>query len=272
METKVIAFANNKGGSGKSTSCSSIAAALSKMGKRVLCIDGDMQLNLTLSFFNEEKAFEFAKSEYNTHTLLVKGVPAKDCVRHTDYENLDLLPSSTLLSGVEYELFTKWQRETVFRRALQPLKDEGVYDFILVDAPPNLGCLVMNILAASDYLVVPLEASPWGLFGLANMFDFVSTVREINPALALLGVLVTKVDTRKNYYKQTIESLSALEGVPVFREVIRLDSSVEWAQDNAKPVVFYRPSSRASKEFESVAGEICTRVFGGEEEKSGMPV
>ena len=267
METKIIAFANNKGGSGKSTSCSSIAAALSKMGKRVLCIDGDMQLNLTLSFFNEEQAFDFAKSDCNTYTLLTKGVPAKECVRHTEYENIDVLPSSTLMSGVEYELFTKWQRETVLRRALASLKEEGIYDLILVDAPPNLGCLVMNILVAADYLIVPLEASPWGLFGLANMFDFVSTVRELNPALALLGVLVTKVDVRKNYYKQTVESLSALENVPVFSEVIRLDSAVEWAQDNSRPVVFYRPSSRASKEFESVAGEICEKIFGEKEER-----
>ena len=262
METKIIAFANNKGGSGKSTSCSSIAAALAKKGKRVLCIDGDMQLNLTLSFFDEEQAFAFAKSEHNTYTLLTKGAAVKDCVRHTAYENIDVLPSSTLMSGVEYELFSKWQRETVFRRALQPLKEEGIYDLILVDAPPTLGCLVMNILVAADYLIVPLEASPWGLFGLANMFDFIGTVREINPALTLLGVLVTKVDTRKNYYKQTVESLAALENVPVFEEVIRLDSAVEWAQDASKPVVFFRPSSRASKEFESVAGEICRRLFG----------
>ena len=261
MDTKIISFANNKGGSGKSTSCSSIAAALSKQGKRVLCIDGDMQLNLTLSFFDEEKAFEFSKSEFNTYTLLTKGASVFDCVRKTDYENVDILPSSTLMSGVEYELFSKWQRETILKRALKPLKDEGKYDVILIDAPPNLGCLVMNILVASDYLIVPLEASPWGLFGLANMFDFIDSVREINGALSLLGVLVTKVDTRKNYYKQTIESLSALENVHVFQEVIRLDSSVEWAQDNSKPVVFYRPSSRASKEFESVASEICGMIF-----------
>ncbi len=256
MNTEVIAFANNKGGSGKSTSCSSVAAALAKQGKRVLCVDGDMQLNLTLSFFDEEQAFAFAKSEHNTYTLLVKDAPARACIRKTPYENIHLLPSSTLMSGVEYELFTKWQRETILRRALEEVRTSGDYDYILIDAPPNLGCLVMNILACADHLIVPLEASPWGLFGLANMFDFVESVRSINASLSLLGVLVTKVDTRKNYYKQTIEDLGRLEGVHVFGEVIRLDSSIEWAQDNSKPVVFYRPSSRASKEFATVAAEI----------------
>lgn len=256
--SKIIAFANNKGGSGKSTACSSVAAALGKEGKRVLCVDGDMQLNLTLSFFDEEKAFEFAKSDFNTYTLLTRDAKARDCIRSTPYENIDLLPSSTLMSGVEYELFTKWQRETIMKRALEQVKASGDYDYILLDAPPNLGCLVMNILACADYLIVPLEASPWGLFGLANMFDFVESVRSINRELKLLGVLVTKVDTRKNYYKQTIESLSSLEGVHVFGEVIKLDSSIEWAQDNSKPVVFYKPSSRASKEFAAVAQEIIS--------------
>lgn len=256
MKTNVIAFANNKGGSGKSTSCSCIAAALSKKGKRVLCIDGDMQLNLTLSFFDEEKAFEFAKSEFNTYTLLIKDAPARSCIRKTAYDNIDVLPSSTLMSGVEYEMFAKWQRETIMRRALNEVKESGDYDYILLDAPPTLGCLVMNMLTCADNVIIPLEASPWGLFGLANMFDFIESVKGINADLKVLGVLVTKVDTRKNYFKQTIEELGNLNNVRVFGEVIRLDSSVEWAQDNSKPVVFYKPSSRAAKEFEAVAQEI----------------
>ena len=260
MNTKVIAFANNKGGSGKSTSCSCIAAALGKSGKRVLCVDGDMQLNLTLSFFDEEKAFEFAKSDFNTYTLLTRGADAKKCIRRTEYENIDLIPSSTLMSGAEYELFAKWQRETILRRALEPIVKSGEYDYIFMDAPPTLGCLVMNMLACADYLIIPLEASPWGLFGLANMFDFVQSVKGINPPLEVLGVLVTKVDTRKNYFKQTLQDLAALENVHVFSEVIRLDSAVEWSQDNSKPVVFYKPSSRASKEYTAVAEEITELI------------
>lgn len=256
MNTVVLAFANNKGGSGKSTSCSCIAAALGKSGKRVLCIDGDMQLNLTLSFFNEEKAFEFVRSELNTYTMLTRDANARDCIRKTDFENIDLLPSSTLMSGVEYELFAKWQRETILKRAVSEIKESGEYDYILLDAPPTLGCLVMNMLVCADKVIIPLEASPWGLFGLANMFDFINNVKSINPVLEVLGVLVTKVDTRKNYFKQTLEELKNLGNVRVFGEVIRMDSSIEWAQDNSQPVVFYKPSSRASKEFTAVAEEI----------------
>lgn len=256
MKTHAIVFANNKGGSGKSTSCSCIAAALAKAGKRVLAVDGDMQLNLTLSFFDEEQAFAFAKSEYNTYTLLTRNVSARDCIRKTAYENIDVLPSSTLLSGVEYELFAKWQRETILSRALQEVKESGEYDYILLDAPPTLGCLVMNMAVCADHVIIPLEASPWGLFGLANMFDFIESVKSIHTALDVLGVLITKVDTRKNYFKQTLEELSALPNVHTFREVIRMDSSVEWAQDASKPVVFYKPSSRSAKEYGAVAQEI----------------
>ena len=81
---------------------------------------------------------------------------------------------------MEYELFTKWQRELILRKCLQPVKDSGRYDFILLDAPPTLGGWVMNLLCASDHLLIPVEASPWGLFGLANMFEFFETVRPVS--------------------------------------------------------------------------------------------
>lgn len=248
----IICFANNKGGSGKSTGCSNVACALAKKGKRVLCVDGDMQLNLTLAFFDENAAIEYAQSGFNTYTMLTKDVSAADCVRKTQFD-VDVIPSSTLMSGVEYELFTKWQRETILRRALDKIKDD--YDYILLDAPPTLGCLVMNLLSAADGVVIPLEASPWGLFGLANMFDFVQSVRGINEQLRLLGVLITKVDTRKNYYKQTVQQLSETN-IPVFDTVIRLDSAVEWSQDRSAPVVAFRPSSRSAKEYTLLADEI----------------
>ena len=179
---------------------------------------------------------------------------------HTDYENLDLIPSSTLMSSIEYELFTKWQREFILKKCLQNIKDSGVYDYILVDAPPTLGGWVMNILCASDQVVVPVEASPWGMFGLANMFDFLNEVKQIAPELKVAGIAVTKVDTRKNYFKQTMETLHELEEIYVFDSFIRVDSSVEWAQDNSAPVVEYKKSSRSAKEYTALAEEVMRRV------------
>ena len=258
--TVTICFANNKGGSGKSTSCSNVGAALAGMGKKVLLVDGDMQLNLSLSFFDEEEVLKMAAGEKNLYYAIGLQSDLSDFIVHTKYENLDLVPSSTLMSSVEYELFTKWQREFILRKCLQKIKDSGMYDYILIDAPPTLGGWVMNILCASDYVLVPVEASPWGMFGLANMFDFLNEVREIAPVLQVLGIVVTKADARKNYFKQTMETLKEMEGIYLFESFIRVDSSIEWSQDSSEPVVEFKKSSRSAKEYIALAEEVMNRV------------
>ena len=148
--TKTICFANNKGGSGKSTTCANVGYALSTLGKKVLLIDGDMQMNLTLSYFNDEASLDFAKGDYNLYRGVVAQKDLTDYVTPTEYKNLDLIPSSTLMSSIEFELFTKWQREFILRQGLEKIKESGKYDYILIDAPPTLGCWAMNIMCASD--------------------------------------------------------------------------------------------------------------------------
>lgn len=259
-KTITICFTNNKGGSGKSTTCSNIGAAMAREGKKVLMIDGDMQLNLSLSFFSEDWVLDQAAGEKNLYHAIRNQQDLTDFIVHTPYENLDLIPSSTLMSSIEYELFTKWQREFILKKCIQKIKDSGVYDYILIDAPPTLGGWVMNILCASDQVVIPVEASPWGMFGLANMFDFLNEVKQIAPDLQVAGIAVTKVDTRKNYFKQTMETLHELEEIYVFDSFIRVDSSVEWAQDNSAPVVEYKKSSRSAKEYAELAEEVMKRV------------
>ena len=259
-KTVTICFTNNKGGSGKSTTCSNLGAAMARAGKKVLLVDGDMQLNLSLAFFSEEWVLEHAQGENNLYYAIGKQADLTDYIVHTPYENLDLVPSSTLMSSIEYELFTKWQREFILRKCLQRIKDSEVYDYILIDAPPTLGGWVMNILCASDKVIIPVEASPWGMFGLANMFEFLNEVKQISPELEVAGIAVTKVDTRKNYFKQTMETLHQLESIYVFEHVIRVDSSVEWSQDNSVPVVEYKKSSRSAKEYMELAEEVMNRV------------
>lgn len=259
-KVKTIAFANNKGGSGKTTTCANVGYSLSTLGKRVLLVDGDMQMNLSLSFFSEDEVLEFAAGEKNLYTAVKKEESLTDYVVHTRYENLDLIPSSTLMSGIEYELFTKWQRELILSRSLADLKESGGYDYILIDAPPTLDGWVMNILCASDYVILPVEASPWGLFGVANMFEFLDNVKKIAPGLTLLGVVITKMDARKNYGRQTLEALHEFEEVTVFDTVIRVDSEIEWAQDNSEPVMVHKKSSRSAGEYMELAKEVEENV------------
>ena len=262
---KTIAFANNKGGSGKTTTCANVGYSLWALGKKVLLIDGDMQMNLSPSFFSEEEVLGFASGDRNLYLAMKKEEDLWDYVVRTPYDNLDLIPSSTLMSGIEYDLFTKWQRELILSRSLERLQREGGYDYILIDAPPTLGGWVMNILCASDYVMLPVEASPWGLFGVANMFEFLEHVKKLAPGLNLLGVVITKMDARKNYGRQTLEALHEFKEVNVFRTVIRVDSEIEWAQDNSKPVMAYRKSARSAGEYLELAKEIEEYVSGSKQ-------
>ena len=259
-KTVTICFTNNKGGRGKSTTCSNVGAAMARAGKKVLLVDGDMQLNLSLSFFSEEKVLEMAAGEMNLYHAIGGQKDLTDYIVHTPYEGLDLIPSSTQMSSIEYELFTKWQREFILKKCLQKIKAAGTYDYILIDAPPTLGGWVMNILCASDRVLVPVEASPWGMFGLANMFDFLDEVKEIAPELQVLGIVITKADTRKAYFKQTLETLKDMDGIRLLDSVIRVDSSIEWAQDASAPVVEFKKSSRSAKEYTELAEEVMDRV------------
>lgn len=259
-KTVTICFANNKGGSGKSTTCCNVGYEMSKLGYKVLLIDGDMQMNLSLSLFSEDDVLKSAQIGNNIYTAVTKQKPIDDYIISTKYDGLDMVLSSSLMSNIEYDLFTKWQRELILSRCLESVKQSGKYDFILMDAPPTLGGWVMNMLCASDYLIIPVEASPWGLFGLANMFEFLGSVKQINPDLSLLGVTVTKVDSRKNYFKQTIETLQNTEGVHLFQNYIRTDSSIEWAQDASLPVAVYKPSARSAKEYTALTKEVVSLV------------
>ena len=255
-KTQVIAFANNKGGSGKTTTCSNIGCALSMMGKKVLLIDGDMQINLTLSFFDEEKSLEYASNGKNVYTAIKEEKDLSEFVVPTEYEGLDIVPSTSLMSAIEFDLFPKWQREFILKKCLEPIKARGYYDYILIDSPPTLGGWVMNVMCASDYVIIPVEASPWGLFGLANMFDFINKVKEISPRLEIMGIMVTKADERKNYFKETLKTLKEAEDVRVFNGYVKVDSAIEWSQDNSKPVVAYKKYSRSALEYKSLAKEI----------------
>lgn len=257
-KTKVICFANNKGGSGKSTTCSNVGYGMTMLGKKVLLIDGDMQLNLSLSLFDEDRVLALAQSDRNLYEGIRRQEDLTEYIIHSEYENLDLIPSSTLMSSIEYELFTKWQREYILKKCLSNIIESGAYDYILIDAPPTLGGWVMNILCASDEIIIPVESSPWGLFGLGNMFEFLEQVKQIAPELQIGGVVITKVDTRKSYFKQTIDMLRELEGIHVFDTYIRVDSGIEWSQDNHTPIMAYKRSSRSAKEYLALTEEIAT--------------
>ena len=198
----------------------------------------------------------FAENGKNIYEAIKNERDLSAYVLETGYEGLDMVPSTSLMSSIEFDLFTKWQREWILKKCLAPVLARGYYDYVLIDAPPTLGGWVMNIMCASDHILIPVEASPWGLFGLANLFDFFGKVKELSPALDVLGIAVTKADERKKYFKQTLETLKEMEGVRLFETYVRVDSAIEWSQDNSKPVVAYKKTSRSAIEYTELAKEI----------------
>ena len=255
---KVIAICNQKGGVSKTTTTVNLGVGLVREGKKVLVIDADPQGNLSQSLGIENPdELEIALPSIMEQIIMDKDVDVTKGIIHHE-EGVDLMPCNIDLSGVDVSLVNAMSREFVLKTYVESMRD--FYDYILIDAPPTLGGWVMNILCASDYVLVPVEASPWGMFGLANMFDFLNEVREIAPDLKVLGIVVTKADARKNYFKQTMETLKEMEGIYLFESFIRVDSSIEWSQDSSEPVVEFKKSSRSAKEYIALAEEVMNRV------------
>ena len=160
------------------------------------------------------------------------------------------------MSSIEYELYPKKNRNKILSKCLKSIIKSEKYDYILIDSPPTLGGWGANILFASDFVLVPVEASPWGLFGLANMFDFCNAQIEDGARVRVLGIAVTKADVRKNYFKQTMDTLRESGVAYVFNNFIKLDSAIEWSQDNSIPVVEYKKYSRSALEYKKLTKEI----------------
>ena len=248
---RIIAVANQKGGVGKTTTSTNLSACLAELNKRVLLIDIDPQGNATSGVGVDKNQLD------NTvYEMIIGECEMEDCLLENVIDNLDLLPSNVNLAGAEIDLIGVEAREFILKNCLKNIKAVGEYDYILIDAPPTLGGWVMNILCASDYVIMPVEASPWGLFGIANMFEFLEDVHRINENLELLGIAITKVDSRKSYYKQTCETLRLAENVHVFENIIRIDSEVEWSQDDSKPILVHKSKARSASEYMELAKEI----------------
>lgn len=256
MTTRTICFCNNKGGSGKTTTCGNLGYGLAKLGKKVLLIDGDMQLNLTLSFFGEEEVLNFSEGNKNLYSCIMEHKDLTKGIVPTPFQGIDILPSSMKMSNMEKDISAIHNGDSLLPKLMEKILDKKYYDYILIDSPPTLGTWVMNLVRSSDRLIIPVEASPWGLFGLANMLEFLTVAKKSKASLELMGILITKVDDRKKYLKSVMDTLDEYGNVPVFSSKIHIDSTVEWAQDESRPVCEFKASSRSAKEYYELAKEV----------------
>src|SRR5438477_4565444 len=184
-----FAIANQKGGVGKTTTAVNLAAALARLGRRVLLADLDPQANATTGVGLEHRTLELT-----VYDCLIGGLEPRSVVRRTDYENLDILPATIDLAGAELELVSALARETKLRSVLDQLPD---YDVIFIDCPPSLGLLTVNAMTAADRVLVPIQCEYYALEGLGQLLRNVELVRSgLNPRLEIGGTVLSMDDAR----------------------------------------------------------------------------
>jgi chromosome partitioning protein len=252
-----IAVANEKGGVGKTATIINLGAALSLKGHRVLIVDVDPQFNATLGLGQPPEAI--AVSVYD----LIQSpgaTAAREAVVNTRWQGLDLIPSVSDLAGAEVELVDVVGRENRLREGLAGL--DGGYDFILLDTPPSLSLLTVNVFAYADELLVPCQTHPYAFGALRELFGTVGAIRRgINPKLEIKGVVATFFDQRTRVSNNTLQKLKddATYGPLLFQTVIRANTTVAESADVGKPVVFYRPGSFGAQDYLKLADELIQR-------------
>lgn len=256
--TPVIAVANQKGGTGKTTTAVNLSVCLAEGGLRVLLVDADSQANATLSL-----GIDYITLERSLYDVLVEGVPLGEIVCATDW-GVVLAPATLALATAEMMLFTAFRREQVLADALEPLlggDEEPVFDVVVVDCPPSLGLLSINGLVAADWLIAPVPTEALALEGVGQLLQSVSVVQKrLNPGLKVMGLLATRFDPRERLAHDALERLRSDYGQPVFNTVIRKNVRLAEAPAFGQPVTVYAPGSAGAEDYRRLAREVAGKL------------
>ena len=249
----IYAFANQKGGVGKTTTAVNLGAFMAWQGRRVLLVDLDPQGNASASVGVDRYAL--AASVYD---LFLGSAALRDLLTPTVMERLTLVPSNPMLAGAEVELAAVADREFVLRNALAPVRDE--FDHILIDCPPSLSLLTVNGLSAADFVVVPVQCEYLALEGLAQLMQTIALVREnLNSPLQLFGLVMTMFDPRARLGGQVIREVQTHFGAQVFETYIPRNVRVAEAPSFGEPLVIFDIHSRGAEAYEKLTNEFLMR-------------
>ena len=249
FNTKIIAVSNQKGGVGKTTSAINIASFLAITETPTLLIDMDPQANASSGLginINDHKSI---------YDIMINNVSIKKCILKTKIDYLDIIPSHTKLSGAEIELVSMFTRESILKDALQSIL--GKYKYIIIDTPPSLGLLTINVLTASKSLIIPIQCEYYALEGLSQLLNTIRLVQKnLNPELNIEGILITMFDSRLNMSRQVVSEVKEYFGDKVYETIINRNVKLGESPSHGKPIILYDPSSTGSQNYMNLVTEI----------------
>ncbi len=245
-----MAVVNQKGGVGKTTTAVNLATSLAQAGKRVLLLDCDPQGNATSGLGQKEAV------EQSVYDALTGGVALADVLlKDAGVPGLDLAPATIDLAGAEMEMFQELSRETILKKIIKPVEKD--YQYILIDGPPSLGLLNVNILTAADAVLIPIQCEYYALEGISQLMDTVERVRQhLNPKLAIGMVILTMHDERINLSRQIVADVREFFGDAVARTVIPRNVRLSEAPSFGQPIALYDPKSKGAVAYAELAQEV----------------
>lgn len=254
---EAYAFANHKGGSGKTTAADGFIYSLAEQGYNVLAIDTDPQMNLSYSY-------NFRRMPQNLYNILMDrqdAVTVESQILKTEYSNIDIIIADTAMATIEIDLSSMFDRARIISKMVRRIRELNKYDYIVFDTNPSLGLMNYNVLLASDYLIIPVECSAYGVEGISHIFDYYHTVKRDNPKLQIAGVVYSKAQPHLKVTQKIMAELSEDYGDLILETIINKDEGVSQAQYVKQPIIYFdKGKTRPANQLRDMTMEVLKRV------------